>query len=55
MGNTLYVRSTGTSGNRNPKPCGHTDHHGTCPGCQRAQLAKWAAQLAQATREENGR
>ena len=29
------------------KACGHTAHVGTCPACQRAQLAKWRAQLAQ--------
>jgi hypothetical protein len=29
------------------KQCGHTRHVGTCPVCQRAQLAKWQAQLAQ--------
>jgi hypothetical protein len=29
------------------KACGHIDHVGTCPSCQRAQLAKWQAQLAQ--------
>ena len=27
------------------KPCGHTRHMGTCPYCQRAQLARWRAQL----------
>ena len=29
------------------KACGHTAHVGTCAACQRAQLAKWRAQLAQ--------
>ncbi|HZU40658.1 MAG TPA: hypothetical protein VE992_06385 [Solirubrobacteraceae bacterium] len=29
------------------KPCGHSRHVGTCPCCQRAQLARWSAQLAQ--------
>lgn len=29
------------------KACGHTAHVGTCPACQRAQLAKWREQLAQ--------
>lgn len=33
------------------KPCGHACHCGTCPWCQRAQLARWEAQLAQATSE----
>lgn len=28
------------------KACGHTTHVGTCAACQRAQLAKWRAQLA---------
>jgi hypothetical protein len=28
--------------------CGHTRHVGTCPACQRAQLARWRAQLLQA-------
>jgi hypothetical protein len=32
------------------KPCGHREHVGTCPACQRVQLAKWQAQAAQAQR-----
>ncbi len=32
------------------KACGHTAHVGTCAACQRAQLAKWSAQLAQVAR-----
>ena len=32
------------------KPCGHRAHVGTCPACQRVQLAKWQAQAAQAQR-----
>ena len=32
------------------KACGHATHVGTCPACQRAQLAKWQAQLAQVAR-----
>lgn len=32
------------------KRCGHTRHCGFCPDCQRAQLAKWNAQLTQVTR-----
>ena len=32
------------------KACGHTAHVGTCAACQRAQLAKWQAQLAQVAR-----
>jgi hypothetical protein len=31
------------------KQCGHEGHVGTCAVCQRMQLAKWQAQLAQAT------
>jgi hypothetical protein len=29
--------------------CGHTRHVGTCPDCQRAQLARWHGQLVEAT------
>jgi hypothetical protein len=41
--------------NRSPtasagKPCGHREHVGTCPACQRVQPAKWQAQAAQAQR-----
>ena len=32
------------------KACGHIAHVGTCSVCQRAQLAKWRAQLAQVAR-----
>jgi hypothetical protein len=32
------------------KPCGHARHVGTCASCQRAQLARWRTQLAQASR-----
>jgi hypothetical protein len=32
------------------KACGHARHIGCCPECQRAQLARWDVQLAQATR-----
>jgi hypothetical protein len=28
------------------KTCGHEGHTGSCPQCQRAQLARWAKQLA---------
>jgi hypothetical protein len=31
-------------------PCGHSVHIGSCPHCQRAQLARWAEQLADASR-----
>ncbi len=27
--------------------CGHQRHVGSCPNCQRRQLARWNAQLAQ--------
>jgi hypothetical protein len=30
------------------KACGHTRHVGSCPWCQRSQLARWAVQLAEA-------
>jgi hypothetical protein len=30
---------------RQPRPCGHARHVGTCPVCQQAQLARWRAQL----------
>ncbi len=29
--------------------CGHIRHVGTCPECQRAQLARWRGQLVEAT------
>ena len=32
------------------KACGHIAHVGTCSVCQRTQLAKWRAQLAQVAR-----
>jgi hypothetical protein len=32
------------------KVCGHAAHVGTCSACQRAQLAKWQAQLAAVAR-----
>jgi hypothetical protein len=31
-------------------PCGHSVHLGSCPHCQRAQLARWGEQLAEASR-----
>jgi hypothetical protein len=37
------------AGERTPRsPCGHTRHVGTCPTCQRVQLARWRRQLAHA-------
>ena len=39
-------------GERTPQsPCGHTRHVGTCPTCQRMQLARWRGQLAHADAE----
>jgi hypothetical protein len=35
------------------KPCGHTRHVGTCPHCQRAQLARWQRQLATVTQNSD--
>lgn len=32
-----------------PRGCGHTRHVGTCGACQRAQLARWHAQLVHAS------
>jgi hypothetical protein len=32
-------------------PCGHSVHLGSCPHCQRAQLARWGEQLAEASRK----
>ena len=32
------------------RACGHLRHVGACPSCQRAQLARWDAQLAEASR-----
>ena len=29
--------------------CAHIRHVGTCPACQRAQLARWRVQLQEAT------
>jgi hypothetical protein len=29
--------------------CGHTRHVGPCPECQRAQLARWRAQIVEAS------
>lgn len=29
--------------------CGHTRHVGTCPECQRVQLARWRTQLIAAS------
>ena len=35
---------------RPAKPCRHERHVGTCPHCQRAQLARWNSQLQESTR-----
>jgi len=29
--------------------CGHARHVGTCPECQRTQLARWRSQLEEAS------
>jgi hypothetical protein len=34
------------------KTCGHEVHTGSCPQCQRAQLARWAQQLAEVAGKE---
>jgi len=31
------------------RTCSHSRHVGTCPSCQRTQLARWSAQLAAVT------
>jgi hypothetical protein len=41
------VAASPPAGERTPQsPCGHTRHVGTCPTCQRMQLARWRRQLA---------
>jgi hypothetical protein len=32
------------------RSCGHDRHVGTCPACQRAQLARWRAQVIEVQR-----
>jgi hypothetical protein len=41
-------RKATVSSLRAPTQCGHERHVGTCPACQRAQLARWSSQLAAA-------
>lgn len=41
-------RTVAGTGARPSKTCGHDRHVGTCPACQRAQLARWRSQLAAA-------
>jgi len=41
-------------GNGTAKACGHVRHVGICAVCQRAQLARWSAQAADAL-EARGR
>jgi hypothetical protein len=41
-----FAHSAQAHSARAPKPCGHVRHVGTCAPCQRAQLARWNAQLA---------
>jgi hypothetical protein len=43
--NQRHVRLAGIG-----KPCGHAAYVGTCPACQRSQLARWSTQLAQVSR-----
>jgi hypothetical protein len=38
-----------------PRSCGHPRHVGVCPSCQRAQLARWASQLADVSRTSMNR
>jgi hypothetical protein len=38
-------REAALPGPRAAKPCRHDRHVGTCPACQRAQLARWQSQL----------
>ena len=48
----MRVESTkptmGSSSGPGTRPCGHARHVGTCPDCQRTQLARWRAQLINA-------
>ena len=41
-GDPMAVNITKSNG----RMCAHTRHNGSCPSCQRAQLARWRAQLA---------
>jgi hypothetical protein len=36
------------------RSCGHYRHAGSCPHCQRTQLARWARQLAEVTPRQAG-
>jgi hypothetical protein len=36
------------------RSCGHARHVGGCPECQRMQLARWNAQLAEVSRTVSG-
>jgi hypothetical protein len=42
-------RPSGAPGFGAHRPCGHHRHVGTCPACQRAQLARWSSQLVAAS------
>jgi len=52
LGQTRLTRPQTVSRRTKPsgehKLCGHPVHVGTCAMCQRAQLARWRAQLAEA-------
>jgi hypothetical protein len=54
MAQTFNARFVSTYGHKRAlyieKPCGHTRHVGQCASCQRVQLARWDAQLAEASR-----
>ena len=45
---TPIVHNTHMHSAHGEKSCGHARHVGTCAECQRAQLARWSVQLAQA-------
>jgi hypothetical protein len=52
---TVRLISTGPNAHQRiaDKPCRHHRHVGCCPHCQRAQLDRWAAQLANVTSRSN--
>jgi hypothetical protein len=55
MAQTLTARTVPSHRHQNGvlmghRSCGHVSHVGACPSCQRAQLARWDAQLAEASR-----
>lgn len=46
LGRVRASREAAGASVRPSTPCGHDRHVGSCPACQRAQLARWRAQLA---------